>query len=147
MVNGTTPKPPPLYMASLVTWIKKDSQAMHLLCQDVEEKILKCIMSYRTLEAIWNKLKEVHDQQSHESIHHVQQWFFDNTMEEGESIVSFLGNFEEARNELTNLGNNIFTDDIAMAKVLNQLLTCYETFLSSWDNVLNVEQTISTMVG
>jgi hypothetical protein len=104
-------------------------------------------MNYRTLEAIWNKLKEVHDQQSHESIHHVKQWFFDNTMEEGESIVSFLGNFEEARNELTNLGNNTFTDDIAMAKVLNQLPTCYETFLSYWENVLNVEQTISTMVG
>jgi len=70
----------------------------------------------------------MHDQWSHENIHHIQQWFFDITIEEGETIASFLGNFEEVRNELTNLGNNTFTDDIVMAKVLNQLPTCYRTF-------------------
>jgi hypothetical protein len=84
-------------------------------------------------------LKEVHDQWSHENIHHVQQQFFDITLKEGESIANFLGNFEKVRNELTNLGNNTFTDDIIMAKVLNQLPTCYKTFLSSWENVFNVE--------
>jgi hypothetical protein len=36
MVDGTTPKPPLLDTKSFATWIKKDSQAMHLLCQDVE---------------------------------------------------------------------------------------------------------------
>jgi hypothetical protein len=40
-------------------------------------------------------------------------------MEEGENIASFLGNFKEARSKLTNLGNNTFTDDTVMAKVLN----------------------------
>ncbi len=103
MVDGTTPKPPSLNTTNLVAWIKKDSQARHLLCQDVEEKILKYIMNYTTSKAICNKLKEMHDQQSHESIHHIQQRFFDIAMEEGESIVSFMGNFEEARSELTNL--------------------------------------------
>jgi hypothetical protein len=72
VVDGTTLKPPPLNMICLITWIKKDSQTMHLLCQVVEEKILKYVMSCRTSKAIWNKLKEVHDQQLHESIHHVQ---------------------------------------------------------------------------
>jgi hypothetical protein len=41
------------------------------------------------------------------------------TINDGESITSFLGNFEEAKSDLTNLGNNTFTDDIVMAKVLN----------------------------
>jgi hypothetical protein len=99
MVDGTTPKPPPIDIANIVAWIKKDNQAVHLLCQNVEEKILKYIMSYRTSKAICNKLKEMHDQWSHESIHHIQQRFFDITVEEGESIFSFLGKFEEARNE------------------------------------------------
>ncbi len=127
MVDGTTLKPPPLDTC-LITWIKKDSQTMHLLCQVVEEKILKYIMSCRTSKAIWNKLKEVHDHQSHESIHHVQHEFFDITMEEGESIDDFLGSIEEAKSELTNVGNNLFTNDTIMAKVLSRLLPCYKTF-------------------
>jgi hypothetical protein len=32
MVDGTTLKPPPIDIANLVAWIKKDSQTMHLLC-------------------------------------------------------------------------------------------------------------------
>jgi hypothetical protein len=44
VVDGTTLKPPPLETC-LITWIKKNSQTMHLLCQVVEEKILKYIMS------------------------------------------------------------------------------------------------------
>jgi hypothetical protein len=40
-------------------------------------------------------------------------------MEEGESIDEFLGKIEEARSELTNVGDNPFTDDTVMAKVLN----------------------------
>lgn len=147
VVDGTTPKPPPLNMTNLAAWIKKDSQAVHLLCQDVEEKILKYIKSYRTLETIQNKLKEVHDQWSHENFHHIRQWFFDITVEEGETIASFLGKIEEVRNEFTNLGNNIFTDDNVMAKVLNKLPACYRTFQSFWDNVINIERTINTMVG
>jgi hypothetical protein len=76
-------------------------------------------MSYKTSEAIWTKLKKIHDQWPYESIRHVQQQFFDITMEEG-------------KNELTNLGDNTFIDDIVKAKVLNQLLACYKPFQLSW---------------
>ncbi len=40
-------------------------------------------------------------------------------MEEGENIINFLAKIEEAKNELTNLGDNTFIDDIIKAKVLN----------------------------
>jgi hypothetical protein len=49
-------------------------------------------------------------------------------MEEGESIDDFLEKIEKARNELTNVGDNLFIDDIIMAKVLSQLLACYRAF-------------------
>lgn len=100
-------------------------------------------MSYKTLEAIWNKLKKIHDQWPYESIRHVQQQFFDITMEEGKNIINFLAKIEEAKNELTNLGDNTFIDDIVKAKVLNQLLACYKPFQLSWGNffVLNKPST------
>jgi hypothetical protein len=52
------------------------------LCQAVEEKIFKYIMSCKTLKVICDQLEEAHDQllhenthqkeqQSHESIHHI----------------------------------------------------------------------------
>jgi hypothetical protein len=44
---------------------------------------------------------------------------FDITVEEGENITNFLAKIEKAKNELTNLGDNIFIDDIVMAKVLS----------------------------
>lgn len=146
MVDGTTPKPPPLDITNLVAWIKKDSQTLHLLCQDVEEKIFKYIMKYRTSEIICNKLKEVHDQWSHESIHHIQQWIFDITMEEGESNASFLGNFEEAKSELTNLGNNTHwwhCHGQGLELVANMLWKHF----SHIGKKNCVEETISTMVG
>jgi hypothetical protein len=43
------------------------------LCQAVEEKILKYIMSHKTSKVICDKLKEVHDQLLHESIYHKEQ--------------------------------------------------------------------------
>jgi len=39
-----------------------------------------------------------------------------------------LGKIEEAKSELTNVGDNPFTDDTVMAEVLNYLLACYKTF-------------------
>jgi hypothetical protein len=55
----------------------------------------------------------------YESIHHVQEQFFDITMEEGENITNLLAKIEEAKNKLTNLGDNAFIGDIVMAKVLS----------------------------
>ncbi len=49
-------------------------------------------------------------------------------MEEGESIDDLLEKIEKVRNELTNVGDNLFIDDIVMAKVVNQLLACYRAF-------------------
>lgn len=40
-------------------------------------------------------------------------------MEEGKNITNFLVKIEEAKNELTNLGDSTFIDDIVMAKVLS----------------------------
>jgi hypothetical protein len=43
------------------------------LCQAVEEKIFKFIMSHKTWKVICDKLKEVCDQLLHESIYHKEQ--------------------------------------------------------------------------
>jgi hypothetical protein len=67
-------------------------------------------------------IKEVSGQESYRSINHILQHFFDITIEEGESVPNFLIMIKEVKSELTDLGNNIFSDDVVMAKVLNQLL-------------------------
>jgi hypothetical protein len=43
------------------------------LCQAVEEKILKYIMSHKALKVICDKPKEVHNQLLHESIYHKER--------------------------------------------------------------------------
>lgn len=71
VVDGTTPKPASINAEGLAIWVKKEGQVVGLLCQAIEEKILKYVMSCKTSKAIQEKLAEVHDQHSHESIHHV----------------------------------------------------------------------------
>lgn len=61
--------------------IRKDNQCISLLCKAVDESILEVLMNCSTSKAIWDKLKLLHDQSAHESVHHIQQRFYECRME------------------------------------------------------------------
>ncbi len=82
-------------------------------------------------------IKEVSDQQSHRSINHILQHFFDITIEEGESVANFLIMIKEVKSELTDLGDNIFSDNVVIqgfesivSDVMGQFTYFRRTFLA-----------------
>lgn len=73
IVDGSVPKPTDT--AAQAAWVRKDNQCISLLCKAVDESILEILMNCDTSKAIWDKLKLLHDQSAHESVHHIQQRF------------------------------------------------------------------------
>lgn len=51
-------------------------------------------MNCSTSQAIWDKLKLLHDQSAHESVHHIQQRFHECRMEGSDNVASILGKRE-----------------------------------------------------
>lgn len=101
---GTEPKPADVG-ADQVAWIKRDNQAISLLCQVLDKKHLQHVISCTTSHAKWAKLKLIHEQDASESVHALQQSFYKCTLSEGESIASFVSNIEAIVNQLASRGD------------------------------------------
>ena len=144
IVDGSVKKP--TEADKQAEWIRKDNQCISLLCKAVDESILEILMNCGTSHAIWEKLKLLHDQSAHESVHHIQQRFYECRMESSDTIASFLGKLEVIKSSLINMGDNSITDASLIAKVLANLpANRYSAFLSAWDNVEDVSRTLNNL--
>jgi hypothetical protein len=140
VVDGSVPKP--VVVVQQADWVKKDNQVTSLLCKALDESILESLMTCTTSKQIWDKLQLLHDQQAHESVHHIQQRFFECKMETGDSIATFLGKLEVIKSQLLNMGDNSITDPGLMAKVIANLPPKFTSFVTAWDNVEDASRTL-----
>ena len=70
VVDGTIPKPvDTAHAETKAAWRKKDNQAVSLLCQAIDESMLKHVTSCVTSKQIWDKLKLFHQRNASENIH------------------------------------------------------------------------------
>jgi len=77
VVDGFDEKPVDTIVVEIKTsWCKKDNQAVSILCQAINESMLKHVTSCITSKQIWNKLKLFHEQNAFENIHTLQQEFY-----------------------------------------------------------------------
>lgn len=144
IVDGSVPKPTDT--VAQAEWIKKDNQCISLLCKAVAESILEILINCDTSKAIWDKLKLLHDQSAHESVHHVQQRFYECKMDSTDTIATFLGKLEVIKSSLINMGDNSISDASLIAKILANLPSSqYSSFLSAWDNVEDTSRTLNNL--
>ena len=74
---GLNPKPPDSAHAAVkADWRRRDNQAISLLCQTIDESMLKHVMSCVTSKQIWGKLKLIHEQNAYENVHSLQAKFY-----------------------------------------------------------------------
>lgn len=144
IVDGSVPKPSNDPGAER-DWMKRDNQCTSLLCKAVDESILEVLLNCTTSKAIWDKLKLLHDQKAHESVHHVQQRFYECKLDNSDTIASYLGKLEIIKSQLVNLGDNSITDSGLMSKVISSLPPKYGPFISAWDNVEDVSRTLGNL--
>lgn len=144
VVDGSEPKPPSAG-ADQIAWIKKDNQAISLLCQVLDKKHLQYIISCTTSHAMWAKLKLINEQDASESVHALQQSFYKCTLSDGESIATFVSNIEVIVNQLKSRGDTTFTEKAIIAKVISSLPAGYDNVLSAWDTTPDSSKTLETL--
>ena len=124
-------------------WIRKDNLVTSLLCKGVDESILEAFMNCTTSKQIWDKFQLLHDQQAHESVHHIQQRFFECKMESVDTIAQYLGKLEVIKSQLVNMDDNTVSDAGMMAKILANLPSKFHAFQAAWDNVEEPSRTLN----
>lgn len=130
IVEGTIPKPgygsDP---ADISEWVRRDSQAFSLLCQALDESILKHIVSCTTSREIWEKLMLIHEKNTSENVHSLQEEFYKCSMTEGESVADFLSKLDFIVSQLTSRGDNTFTEQAQISKILSNLPGAFDSML------------------
>ena len=77
IADGSESKPPDSADAVVkADWRRRDNQAISLLCQTIDESMLKHVMSCVTSKQIWGKLKLIHEQNAYENVHSLQAKFY-----------------------------------------------------------------------
>jgi hypothetical protein len=106
---------------------------------------LQHVISCTTSNAIWTKLKLIHEQDASESIHALQQKFYRCTLGENESLASFMSNIEVIVSQLASGGDTTFTDKAIIAKIMSSLPAGYDSLLLAWDSTPDASKTLETL--
>lgn len=147
IVAGTLPKPAATEAAAVKSeWLKRDSQAFSLLCQALDESILKHVVSCTTSKEIWDKLKLIHERDTSENIHTLQEEFYKCAMTEGESVADFLSRLDFIVSQLASRGDNTFNEKAQISKILCNLPSAFDSMLPAWRMQPDASKTLSNLI-
>ena len=133
IADGSESKPPDSADAVVkADWRRRDNQAISLLCQTIDESMLKHVMSCVTSKQIWDKLKFIHEQNASENVHSLQGEFYKCSITSEETIIDFLGKLKVIISQLAAHGDTTFNDDAIISKILCSLPDSFDSLLPAW---------------
>lgn len=133
VVDGSEVKPVDTAAPDIrVAWRKRDNQAVSLLCQAIDESMLKHVTSCLTSKQIWDKLKLFHEQNASENIHTLQQEFYKCSMTQGESVADFVGKLDVIVQQLASRGDTTFNEQAVISKILCNLPEGFDSLIPAW---------------
>jgi hypothetical protein len=112
--------------------LRRDNQAVSLLCQTIDESMLKHAMSFVMSKQIWDKLKLIHEQNTYENVHSLQAEFYKCSMTFEETIDDFLGKLKVIISQLVARGDTTFNDDAVISKISCSLPDNFDSPLLVW---------------
>jgi hypothetical protein len=146
IADGSEPKPPDSADAAVkADWRRRDNQAISLLCQTIDESMLKHVMSCVTSKQIWDKLKLIHEQNASENVHSLQAEFYKCSMTSEETIADFLGKLEVIISQLAARGDTTFNDDAVISKILCSLPDSFDSLLPAWRMQPSASKTLENL--
>ncbi len=98
-------------------WKKHDNIAMMLICSSIDKKYMSVLVNCKTLATMWLCLIIVHEQNSRENNHIMQQWFFEFQMKPAQDMSSFIAAVEAMAAQLNDMGKST-TDKSKVKKAL-----------------------------
>ena len=126
-------------------WKEREYLAYSILCNSVERKLLGSLLDCTTSREIWTTLLSLYEQNTSQNLHELQKKFFQATILPEQSITDFIASLNLILSELTALGDETFTEDTMISKLLSSLPEGFDHFLTSWESTLATEQTLMNL--
>lgn len=118
--------------ANATEWYQKNTDAILLIIQSVDEDILEQIMHLNKIDEIWKHLLNIHERASQENVHSLQQKWFKAQMNAGERVAAYVSRITGLAKQLRDIGKAKDDDEI-MTKVICGLPPSYDSLTYAWD--------------
>ena len=123
-------------------WKEREYLAYSILCNSVERKLLGSLLNCTTSREIWTTLLSLYEQNTSQNLHELQTKFFQATILPGQFVTDFIASLNLILSELTALGDDTFTEDTMISKLLSSLPEGFDHFLTSWESTPATERTL-----
>ena len=123
-------------------WKKREYLAYSILCNSVERKLHGSLLDCTTSREIWTTLLSLYEQNTRANLHKLQKKFFQAVILPEQSITDFIASLNLILSELSALGDETFTEDTMISKLLSSLPEGFDHFITSWESTPETEQTL-----
>lgn len=109
-------------------WLAREYSAFTLLCNSVERRVLTPLLQCTTSHQIWTTLLSIYEHKSSSDIHELQRRFFNAKIKPEQSLADYIGELQLLLSELTNIGDESFSEDSLISKITSTLPEGYDAF-------------------
>jgi len=110
-------------------WEKREMKAKVLLKLSVKDCIIPHIRDCKTTNDIWTILKEMSEIKNTNQTLYLKKKILSIKMEENDSVYSFISWIKEVKDKLTNIGQTVANDDLAII-TMNGMMYDYHMFIT-----------------
>ena len=126
-------------------WQAREYSAFTLLCNFVERRVLTPLLQCTTSHEIWTTLPSIYEHKSSSDIHELQRRFFNAKIQPEQSLADYIGELQLILSELTDIGDETFSEDSLISKLTSTLPEGFDAFLTAWDNTPLEDRTFSNL--
>ena len=126
-------------------WQAREYSAFTLLCNSVERRVLTPLLQCTTSHEIWTTLLSIYEHKSSADVHELQRRFFNAKIQPEQSLADYIGELQLILSELTDIGNDSFTEDSLISKLTSTLPEGYDSFLTAWDSTPLEDRTFANL--
>ena len=126
-------------------WQAREYSAFTLLCSSVERRVLTPLLQCTTSHEIWTTLLSIYEHKSSSDIHELQRRFFNAKIQPEQSLADYIGDLQLILSELTDIGDETFSEDSLISKLTSTLPEGYDAFLTAWDSTPSEERTFANL--
>lgn len=146
VVNGTDIKPEgdTVTVGIGEAWNRRNAKAMYVISSSLEYSQLEYLITCDTAKDMWQKLCNIHEQKSETNKLLLMTKFHDYRMSLNDSVAQHIAKVENMARQLRDVGE-VISDITIMAKILGSLPSKFNAFITAWDNVDAVNQTVQIL--
>ena len=131
-------------LTEIKEWQKKDVACRNYIIATIDEKCQRSLMTCRTAQQMWTRLRSQYELTSQENKHLLLQKFMSYEFEEGNDVLNHITAVESLASQLADVGMQIPDAQVA-TKILMTLPPSYGPFISAWNNVKEEDKNVQTL--